>query len=107
IPAAGEWVSEGIFGISVDGSDPSSDESPALIVFECTPLAGVEDDLERESRVLEDCYRLRDIVESLPQTRRYQPSLLYVTWSEDGTPVIPQRLLNKASTFQLQYSTIH
>jgi hypothetical protein len=48
VPESGQWASEAVFSIPVVPTriiDPS--DSPGLIVFECTPLEGVADDLER------------------------------------------------------------
>lgn len=46
VPESGEWVSESVFSIPV--SEPDASEAfPGLVVFECTPLEGVDDDLEK------------------------------------------------------------
>ena len=36
----------------------------------------------RKYRVLEDCTRLREIIEAFPADRHYVPSLLCIVWSE-------------------------
>lgn len=46
VPDSGQWASEFVFSIPVMDSADASD-FPGLIVFECTSLEGVEDDLER------------------------------------------------------------
>lgn len=46
VPESGHWVSEIIFSISPT-KDPTALDFPGLIVFECSPLEGVVDDLER------------------------------------------------------------
>jgi hypothetical protein len=35
----------------------------------------------RKYRMLDDCSRLRDIIESLPPDRHFIPSLLTISWS--------------------------
>jgi hypothetical protein len=50
IPASGSWVSDSIFSIPLSSevlSGPTMSDSPGVIVFECTPLGGVADDLEK------------------------------------------------------------
>ncbi|KAJ3928293.1 MAG: SAC3/GANP/Nin1/mts3/eIF-3 p25 family-domain-containing protein [Lentinula lateritia] len=44
--------------------------SPALIIFELTPLAGVRDELERKYVVLRDCTRLRGVLEGVKRRGR-------------------------------------
>ncbi|KAJ4492328.1 SAC3/GANP/Nin1/mts3/eIF-3 p25 family-domain-containing protein [Lentinula lateritia] len=44
--------------------------SPALIIFELTPLAGVRDELERKYVVLGDCTRLRGVLEGVKRRGR-------------------------------------
>ena len=50
IPASGSWVSDSIFAIPLS-SEVSSGSilsgSPGVIVFECTPLGDVTDNLEK------------------------------------------------------------
>lgn len=87
VPSSGRWVSENIFSMGLSPADPSSStasslESPGLIVFECTPLEGLDDDLEKKYRILDDCARLRDIILALPADRHYIPSLLLIVWTE-------------------------
>jgi len=97
IPASGHWSSETIFSIPL-GNGGDSPVSPGLIVFERTPVEGITDEIERSSaffpcqltcahfvlnrkyRVLDDCSRLRDIVEALPPRRHFVPSLLTISW---------------------------
>jgi hypothetical protein len=82
----GAWVSERVFSIPlVPGA---SSRSAGLVVFECTPSYGVDDeiekcvlfqtgkkkrelmshgDLRRKYRVLDDCARLREVIETVPR----------------------------------------
>lgn len=46
VPASGQWDSELIFSIPLATSD-SSEGWPGLLVFECTPLEGIKDEIER------------------------------------------------------------
>ncbi|KAF8814570.1 hypothetical protein BYT27DRAFT_7249958 [Phlegmacium glaucopus] len=85
IPVSGSWASDSIFTIPLssevsNGSTASG--SPGMIVFECTPLGDVADNLEKKYRILDDCSRLRDIVKALPAKRRYIPSLFIICWTE-------------------------
>ncbi|KAK0201245.1 SAC3 domain-containing protein [Desarmillaria ectypa] len=83
-PASGRWMGENVFSIPLKSSGAQSAlASPGVIIFECTPLEGVTDDLERKYRLLDDCSRLRDIVKSLPENRHYVPSLLVIWWAEE------------------------
>ncbi|KAJ6611001.1 hypothetical protein B0H10DRAFT_2058094 [Mycena sp. CBHHK59/15] len=86
--SGGQWESETVFSIPVVATPPRNPAAhptgyPGVIVFECTPLEGVEDDLERKYRVLDDCSRLRDIVKTLPVKRHFVPSLLLFVWARD------------------------
>lgn len=87
VPSSGRWVSENVFSMGLSPTNPSSSssssvESPGLIIFECTPLEGLDDDLERKYRILDDCARLRDVILALPTDRHYIPSLLLIVWSD-------------------------
>ncbi|KAJ4481245.1 SAC3/GANP/Nin1/mts3/eIF-3 p25 family-domain-containing protein [Lentinula aciculospora] len=82
--------------------------SPGLIIFELTPREGIEgrggterkegirgregiqrkgnDILEKKYRILQDCTRLRDLLESLrlhQHQRYFIPSLIFIHWAED------------------------
>jgi len=46
VPASGQWNTENIFAIPLKSSGDSPN-SPGVIVFECTPLEGVVDEIER------------------------------------------------------------
>ena len=46
IPQSGSWLSKLVFSIPLKPDDKES-TSPGLLVFECTPLDGVDDDLDR------------------------------------------------------------
>ncbi|PBK88024.1 hypothetical protein ARMGADRAFT_997515 [Armillaria gallica] len=83
-PASGRWMGESVFSIPLKPSGVQSAlASPGVIIFECTPLEGITDDLERKYRLLDDCSRLRDIIKSLPDNRHYVPSLLAIWWAEE------------------------
>ncbi|EJD00557.1 uncharacterized protein FOMMEDRAFT_112104 [Fomitiporia mediterranea MF3/22] len=90
VPKSGNWVSEAVFAISASET-PEKEVFPGLIVFECTPLEGAGDDIERKYRVLDDCSRLRDVVSTLPEDRHYTPSILFINWdSSSGNEVDPE-----------------
>lgn len=86
----GEWFSDTIYSIPVKAGSSSktkaSVESPIMIVFECTPLEGIDDDIERKFRVLEDCARLRQVIKSLPEKRWRVPSLFVFRWASETAP---------------------
>ncbi|OCH89508.1 hypothetical protein OBBRIDRAFT_756454 [Obba rivulosa] len=88
VPASGDWHSQTIFSIPLISKSKGDDArgGPGLIVFERTPLEGLNDELDRKYRILEDCARLRDIIKDLPPAEdlRYLPSLLVINWAEDG-----------------------
>ena len=79
VPNSGVWESEAVFSILVSPR-PSMECFPGLIIFECTPLDGVDDEIERKYRVLDDCSRLRDIITMLPKRRHYIPSIMLINW---------------------------
>ncbi|KAH9850464.1 SAC3/GANP/Nin1/mts3/eIF-3 p25 family-domain-containing protein [Lenzites betulinus] len=83
VPASGHWVSENVFCIPAFEA-PEDQGSPGLIVFERSPLEGVDDEIERKYRVLDDCARLRDIFETrpAPDEEHFLPCLLVINWSE-------------------------
>jgi hypothetical protein len=45
MPSSGTWVNKYAFGIPAVDKDVGA--SPGVVVFECTPLEGVEDEIER------------------------------------------------------------
>ena len=55
VPASGRWASEQVFSIPLDPREEQS-SSPGLIVFECVPLEGVNDDIEVYVSVLHLCF---------------------------------------------------
>lgn len=93
VPESGEWHAEGIFSIPVlpKIDNPPSPGAPGLIVFERTAMDGVGDVLERKYRILDDCARLRDVVEAYKKSQpRFKPSLAIITWAEkDGPEAAP------------------
>ncbi|KAL5512415.1 hypothetical protein ACEPAG_3407 [Sanghuangporus baumii] len=89
VPQSGSWESESVFAIPIS-TEPSSIVFPGMIVFECTPLEEVDDEIERKYRVLDDCARLRDVISMLPEDRYYIPSLLFINWdTRPGDDVHP------------------
>ncbi|KAH9475152.1 SAC3 family protein 1 [Psilocybe cubensis] len=87
VPDSGTWQNENVFSIPISSASGSADGYPGVIVFECTPLGDVTDDLERKYRVLDDCARLREIIKALPPKRHFIPSLLVICWTEgEQTP---------------------
>ncbi|KAG6844263.1 hypothetical protein H0H87_008299 [Tephrocybe sp. NHM501043] len=80
VPTSGDWASETIFSIPL--TRMANPDSPGIVVFERTPMEGVTDDLERKYRILDDCTRLRDVVQAFPPKRHFLPSLLIISWIE-------------------------
>ncbi|KAJ7151013.1 hypothetical protein C8R46DRAFT_1123015 [Mycena filopes] len=97
--SGGQWETETVFSIPV-AAKPPPEGYPGVIMFECTPLEGVEDDLERKYRVLDDCSRLREVIKSLPDARHFVPSLLFFVWAADepasstDSTILPADLLD-------------
>lgn len=83
VPESGDWKDANVFQIPVVPRPHNLNRAlyPGIIIFERTPVGEVEDPLERKYRMLDDCSRLRDIVESLPPDRHFIPSLLTISWS--------------------------
>lgn len=105
-------MSDKVFSIPVvpKSRKPPSPGSPGLIVFERTPLEGFDDVIEksvqwthsssfclmqppyRKYRILDDCARLRDVVEAVRSQAklRFTPALLIITWTDgDASDVAP------------------
>ncbi|KAK2464989.1 hypothetical protein APHAL10511_003065 [Amanita phalloides] len=82
VPDSGYWVSENIFSIPIVQNHNERKGFPGVIVFECTPVQNVKDDIERKYHILDDCARLRDIIKVLPRRRHYIPSLLLIRWGD-------------------------
>ncbi|THH12412.1 hypothetical protein EW146_g7728 [Bondarzewia mesenterica] len=82
VPRSGKWATERIFSIPLKSGDETA-ASPGLLVFECSPLGEVTDEIERKYRILDDCQRLREIIQSLPEDRHFIPSILFIQWAED------------------------
>jgi hypothetical protein len=51
VPASGQWNTEIIFSIPLTPSGEAP-KSPGIIVFECTPLEGVMDEIERSFHII-------------------------------------------------------
>jgi hypothetical protein len=111
VPASGQWESDNVFAIPLSPNDATSFSSPGVIIFECTPLEGVTDELERYSylpispaaylqlecrkfRILEDCARLRSVVKALPRARHFIVSLLVLFWATDKNIEAPSDLVS-------------
>ncbi|KXN83005.1 SAC3 family protein 1 [Leucoagaricus sp. SymC.cos] len=87
VPKSGRWADETVFEIplvpdSLENERVGEEDGWAtgLIVFECTPVDRVADEIERKYCVLDDCARLRDIIDALSPKRHYIPSLLILNW---------------------------
>jgi nuclear mRNA export protein SAC3 len=50
VPESGQWNAENIFSIPLLPGR-GSPISPGVIIFECTPLEGVTDEIERSFRI--------------------------------------------------------
>ncbi|KAH9172536.1 SAC3/GANP/Nin1/mts3/eIF-3 p25 family-domain-containing protein [Lactarius sanguifluus] len=46
-------------------------------------------EIEKKYRVLDDCARLREVVEKFPEDRHFIPSVLFVLWGEDEAETLP------------------
>ncbi|KAJ7750571.1 hypothetical protein B0H16DRAFT_1318561, partial [Mycena metata] len=80
----GQWETETVFSIPVASKPPITAEGyPGVIMIECAPLEGVEDDLKRKYRVLDECSRLRELIKALPDKRHFVPSLLLFVWAAE------------------------
>ncbi|RXW14883.1 hypothetical protein EST38_g10970 [Candolleomyces aberdarensis] len=86
VPDSGSWLSESVFSIPLEKESVSGKAHPGVVVFECSPVEGVEDELEKKYRVLDDCSRLRDIVKSFPARRYYVPSVLFICYVHNPEP---------------------
>jgi hypothetical protein len=49
-------------------------------------------DLRRKYRVLDDCARLREVIETFPDDRHFIPSVLFILWNEDDSETLPDDL---------------
>ncbi|KAH9482030.1 hypothetical protein JR316_0006560 [Psilocybe cubensis] len=92
VPDSGTWQNENVLSIPISSANGSANGYPGVIVFECTPLGDVTDNLERrityrKYRVLDDYARMREIIKALPPKRHFIPSLLVICWTEgEQTP---------------------
>ena len=48
--------------------------------------------LDRKYRVLDDCARLREVIETFPEDRHFIPSVLFILWGEDESETLPDDL---------------
>ncbi|TFK51381.1 hypothetical protein OE88DRAFT_1659360 [Heliocybe sulcata] len=95
VPESGRWMSESSFEIPYSNASAAgtSTSAPALLVFECTPIADVEDDLERKYRALDDYARLRDVIASMPARQHYLTSVVFIVWAEEEQQTMYDDLL--------------
>src|SRR5579863_6445668 len=49
-------------------------------------------DCIRKYRVLDDCARLREVIETFPEDRHFIPSIFFVLWGEDDSEALPDDL---------------
>ncbi|KAJ3554038.1 hypothetical protein NP233_g12506 [Leucocoprinus birnbaumii] len=111
VPKSGTWANENVFEIpifhpshshsSANGKGKAKEEGEqgrytGLIVFECTPTDGVGDDIEKKYRVLDDCSRLRDIVDMLSTKRHYVPAVVILNW---GNQKVDDEFLNMVKKY--------
>ncbi|KAF9046941.1 hypothetical protein BDZ89DRAFT_1058411 [Hymenopellis radicata] len=83
--------------------------APGLIVFECTPLGGVEDELERGYAALDDLTRLRAVLALLragQSTYRYVPAVVVVLWEGGAVENEVRRMLDKEFAAALSEVTL-
>jgi len=73
-----------------------------LVVFECSPLHGVDDDIEKKYRVLDDCARLREVIETFPEGRYFIPSVLFILWGQDEGEAPPDDLGRMAGDYEVK-----
>jgi len=99
VPTSGTWYSDKVFQIGPATSTvDTEDGAPGLVIFECTPFEGLDDELEEKYRILDDCARLREILLTLPEGRHFLPSLLLIIWSEREPSVLGSDLRDMVST---------
>ena len=48
--------------------------------------------LRRKYRVLDDCARLREVIETFPDDRHFIPSVLFILWNEGESETLPDDL---------------
>ncbi|KAJ3518491.1 hypothetical protein NMY22_g13648 [Coprinellus aureogranulatus] len=84
VPESGKWVSpSNAFAVPIagpHGADETVPEHPGLVIFECSPLDGL-DEIEKHYRVVDDMARLSEVVKNFPQRRFYLPSILLMCWA--------------------------
>ncbi|KAI0294123.1 SAC3/GANP/Nin1/mts3/eIF-3 p25 family-domain-containing protein [Multifurca ochricompacta] len=90
VPNSGAWVSERVFSIPLAPGVES--RSPGLVAFECSPLDGVDDEIEKKFRILDDCARLREVIETFPEDRHFISSVLFILWGENDVVALSDDL---------------
>lgn len=53
----------------------------------------------RKYRILDDCARLREVIEMFPQDRHFIPSVLFILWGEAEAEALPGDLLRMVRSF--------
>ncbi len=116
MPDSGAWASEQVFSVPL--APGAESRSPGLVVFECSPLHGLEDEIEkcvdsvfyrtcylitytipsRKYRIVDDCARLREIVAMFPQDRHFIPSVLFILWGEDEAETLADDVRHMVSS---------
>ncbi|KAF8920280.1 hypothetical protein CPB85DRAFT_1274314, partial [Mucidula mucida] len=84
--------------VVVETPNKNDDRAPGLVIFECTPLGGVEDELERGYAALDDLTRLRAVLAMLKagqSTYRYLPAVIVVLWETGAVENEVKRMLDK------------
>jgi hypothetical protein len=64
-----------------------------------TSTAHLQCYLCRKYRILDDCARLREMIEMFPQDRHFIPSVLFILWGEAEAEALPGDLLRMVSSF--------
>ncbi|KAH9958453.1 hypothetical protein BC827DRAFT_1110396, partial [Russula dissimulans] len=49
---------------------------PVLMVFQCSSLHSVDDEIEMKYRESDDCAGLREVIERFPEDQHFIPSIL-------------------------------
>jgi len=98
MPKSGAWASERVFSIPL--VPDAATRSPGLVVFECSPLHGVDDEIEKKYRLLDDCARLREVIETFPEDRHFIPSVLFVIWGQDEGEAPPDDLVHMVGDYE-------
>jgi hypothetical protein len=55
----------------------------------------------RKYRILDDCARLREVIEMFPKDRHFIPSVLFILWGEAEAEALPGDLLRMVRSFHM------